>query len=91
LHFTELSADQDKHGKRILSVVDFAGQCVYYACHQVYLSRRAFYLLVLDMSKSFSEKVDERLCEQVGTMFSDWTYGGKYNGKVYKSSRIGNV
>ncbi|XP_062580310.1 probable serine/threonine-protein kinase roco6 [Saccostrea cucullata] len=55
--------------------MDFGGQCAYYACHQVYLSRRAFYLLVIDMSKSFDEKVDPALCEQQGTMFADWTYG----------------
>ncbi|XP_056015402.1 uncharacterized protein LOC130053005 [Ostrea edulis] len=71
-----LPKDTGKEDKQILSVVDFGGQCAYYACHQVFLSRRAFYLLVLDMSKSFSEKVDESLCEQNGTMFADWTYGG---------------
>jgi hypothetical protein len=75
---TALPKDTEKEDKRILSVVDFGGQCTYYACHQVYLSRRAFYLLVLDMSKSFTEKVDESLCEQNGTMFADWTYGGMY-------------
>jgi hypothetical protein len=75
-HSTALSKDAEKEDKHILSVVDFGGQCAYYACHQVYLSRRAFYLLVLDMSKPFSEKVDESLCEQNGTMFADWTYGG---------------
>ncbi|XP_062576275.1 uncharacterized protein LOC134238178 [Saccostrea cucullata] len=64
-----------KDDKQILSVVDFGGQCAYYACHQVYLSRRAFYLLVIDMSKSFTEKVDENKCEQRGTIFADWTYG----------------
>jgi hypothetical protein len=57
--------------------MDFGGQCAYYACHQVYLSRRAFYLLVLNMAKSFDEKVDPLLCDQEGTMFADWTYGGK--------------
>ncbi|XP_056015401.1 uncharacterized protein LOC125652354 isoform X2 [Ostrea edulis] len=71
-----LSEDTGKEDKQILSVVDFGGQCAYYACHQVFLSRRAFYLLVLDMSKPFTEKVDESLCEQNGTMFADWTYGG---------------
>ncbi|XP_062574932.1 uncharacterized protein LOC134236809 [Saccostrea cucullata] len=66
----------DKEGKQLLSVMDFGGQCAYYACHQVYLSRRAFYLLVIDMSKSFDEKVDSALCEQEGIIFADWTYGG---------------
>ncbi|XP_056017076.1 uncharacterized protein LOC130053692 [Ostrea edulis] len=70
-----LTKGTGKDNKQILSVVDFGGQCAYYACHQVFLSRRAFYLLVLDMSKSFSEKVDESRCEQNGTIFADWTYG----------------
>ncbi|XP_062620714.1 probable serine/threonine-protein kinase roco6 isoform X1 [Saccostrea cucullata] len=55
--------------------MDFGGQCAYYACHQVYLSRRAFYLLVIDMSKSFNERIDRRFCDQEETMFADWTYG----------------
>ncbi|XP_062595362.1 uncharacterized protein LOC134256696 [Saccostrea cucullata] len=70
-----LEKDVDTENKCLLSVVDFAGQCAYYACHQVYLSRRAFYLLVINMSKSFDEKVDQELCEQEGTMFADWTFG----------------
>ena len=75
--FLELQGDADKEGKQLLSILDFGGQCAYYACHQVYLSRRAFYLLVLNMAKSFDEKVDRSLCDQDGTMFTDWTYGGK--------------
>ncbi|XP_056015156.1 uncharacterized protein LOC125676198 [Ostrea edulis] len=71
----DLPAHTDKEGKQLLSILDFGGQCAYYACHQVYLSRRAFYLLVLNMSKRFDEKVDPQLCEQEGTMFTDWTYG----------------
>ncbi|XP_056016434.1 uncharacterized protein LOC125676855 isoform X2 [Ostrea edulis] len=70
-----LQEETKKEGKKLLSIVDFAGQCAYYACHQVYLSRRAFYLLVIDMSKPFSEIVDPRVCEQQGTVFMDWTYG----------------
>ncbi|XP_062587793.1 probable serine/threonine-protein kinase pats1 isoform X2 [Saccostrea cucullata] len=72
---TAVTEETEKEEKQLLSVMDFGGQCAYYACHQVYLSRRAFYLLVIDMSKSFGEKVDPALCEQEGTMFSDWTYG----------------
>ncbi|XP_061195128.1 uncharacterized protein LOC133203347 [Saccostrea echinata] len=70
-----LTKESNKEGKDLLSVMDFGGQCAYYACHQVYLSRRAFYILVIDMSKPFKKKVDEELCDQEGTMFSDWTYG----------------
>ncbi|XP_061195125.1 uncharacterized protein LOC133203344 [Saccostrea echinata] len=70
-----LAAETNKEGKQLLSVMDFGGQCAYYACHQVYLSRRAFYLLVIDMSKPFKEKIDKKCCDQEGTMFGDWTYG----------------
>ncbi|XP_062596131.1 uncharacterized protein LOC134257544 isoform X2 [Saccostrea cucullata] len=70
-----LTTETDKEGKPLLSVMDLGGQCAYYACHQVYLSRRAFYLLVIDMSKDFIETVDPSECEQEETMFADWTYG----------------
>ncbi|XP_062592542.1 uncharacterized protein LOC134253982, partial [Saccostrea cucullata] len=68
-----LSDSTNKDDKHILSVVDFGGQCAYYARHQVYFS--TFYLLVIDMSKPFTETVDENKCEQRETMFADWTYG----------------
>ncbi|XP_062613439.1 uncharacterized protein LOC134275196 [Saccostrea cucullata] len=72
---TAVKEETEKEGKQLLSVMDFGGQCAYYACHQVYLSRRAFYLLVIDMSKSFYERIDRRFCDQEETMFADWTYG----------------
>jgi hypothetical protein len=62
---------------KTLSMTDFAGQCAYYACHQVYLSNRAFYILVVDMSKNFKKKVSPEEIDQKGTHFQDWTYGGK--------------
>lgn len=73
----DLPANTDKEGKQLLSVLDFGGRCAYYVCHQIYLNRRAFYLLVIDMSKAFDEEVDPLLCMQEGTMFTGWTYGGK--------------
>ncbi|XP_048769292.2 uncharacterized protein LOC125675587 isoform X2 [Ostrea edulis] len=71
----DLPANTDKEGKQLLSVLDFGGRCAYYVCHQIYLNRRAFYLLVIDMSKAFDEEVDPLLCMQEGTMFTGWTYG----------------
>ncbi|XP_061194328.1 uncharacterized protein LOC133202504 [Saccostrea echinata] len=62
------------HSKKLVTFLDFAGQCVYYACHQIYLSPRAFYLLVVDMSKDLQEPVDESVNDQEGTMFENWTY-----------------
>ncbi|XP_061193222.1 uncharacterized protein LOC133201435 [Saccostrea echinata] len=51
-------------------------KCAYYACHQIYLTRRAFYVVVVDASKHLDQKVDRRVCDQVGSIFSGWTYGG---------------
>ncbi|XP_061195671.1 uncharacterized protein LOC133203890 [Saccostrea echinata] len=66
--------DYDNVEIKTLSMADFAGQCVYYAFHQVYLRRRAFYILVTDMTKDLEMKVGSVQCQQDGTMFSDWTY-----------------
>ncbi|XP_062587468.1 uncharacterized protein LOC134249134, partial [Saccostrea cucullata] len=60
--------------KRLLSILDFGGQCMYYACHQIYLSKRAFYILVVDMSKTLKEGIDEELCDLKDTMFSKWSH-----------------
>ncbi|XP_061187464.1 uncharacterized protein LOC133195594 isoform X2 [Saccostrea echinata] len=51
---------------------DFAGQYVYYATHQIYLRRSAFYILVTDMRKRWTEKAD--LEDHRGDMmFRGWT------------------
>jgi hypothetical protein len=55
---------------------DFGGQWAYYACHQIYLTRRAFYMVVVDASKYLEQVVDKEVCDQAGTVFSRWTYGG---------------
>ncbi|XP_062614697.1 uncharacterized protein LOC134276461, partial [Saccostrea cucullata] len=60
--------------KKLLSILDFGGQCMYYACHQIYLSKRAFYILVVDMSKKLEDVIDEELCDQKDTMFSKWSH-----------------
>ncbi|XP_062613119.1 probable serine/threonine-protein kinase pats1 [Saccostrea cucullata] len=69
------SKDSIKEKKLLLNVLDFGGQCAYYACHQVYLQQRAFFLQVVDISKPLEEKVDPFLCNQDGTMFDNYTYG----------------
>ncbi|XP_062600369.1 uncharacterized protein LOC134262003 [Saccostrea cucullata] len=61
--------------KKTLTMFDFGGQCAYYACHQIYLTRRAFYVVVVDASKPLDQKVDKEVCDQDGSMFSGWTYG----------------
>ncbi|XP_061192140.1 probable serine/threonine-protein kinase pats1 [Saccostrea echinata] len=59
---------------RRITFFDFGGQCAYYACHQIYLTRRAFYILVIDASKPLDKVVDKEVCDQDGTLFSSWTY-----------------
>ncbi|XP_062613942.1 uncharacterized protein LOC134275697 [Saccostrea cucullata] len=64
-------------GKQIISMTDFAGQVAYYACHQIYLSRRAFYLVVMDMSKRLDEVVHTQDTDRhnpIGSLFHGWTY-----------------
>ncbi|XP_062620873.1 uncharacterized protein LOC134282481 [Saccostrea cucullata] len=64
----------ESYVKQLLSVMDFAGQAAYYACHQVYLSHRAIYLLVVDMTQNLNTKLeqDDRNCVK-GTLFEEWT------------------
>ncbi|XP_062604794.1 probable serine/threonine-protein kinase pats1, partial [Saccostrea cucullata] len=60
--------------RKSLTFFDFGGQCAYYACHQIYLTRRAFYVVVVDASKRLNEKVDKKVCDQKDTVFAKWTY-----------------
>ncbi|XP_062592531.1 probable serine/threonine-protein kinase roco4 [Saccostrea cucullata] len=60
---------------KTLTFFDFGGQCAYYACHQIYLTKRAFYVVVVDASKRLDQKVDKEVCDQDGSVFSEWTYG----------------
>ncbi|XP_061192320.1 uncharacterized protein LOC133200553 [Saccostrea echinata] len=61
--------------EKTLTFFDFGGQCAYYACHQIYLTRRAFYVVVVDASKRLDQKVDKEVCDQDGSVFSGWSYG----------------
>lgn len=40
------------------SVWDFGGQHVYYTSHQTFLSARAIYLLIMDISKPFDHVLE---------------------------------
>ncbi|XP_062566111.1 uncharacterized protein LOC134228467, partial [Saccostrea cucullata] len=57
-----------------VSLLDFAGQLAYYACHQIYVTPKAFFILVLDMTKRFEDVVDKEKDNQEGSIFSVWTY-----------------
>ncbi|XP_053386594.1 uncharacterized protein LOC123538917 isoform X3 [Mercenaria mercenaria] len=59
---SQISTDDRDANTADLSVWDFAGQYAFYATHQVFLSRRAVYLLVTDMSKHIEDIVQDDDC-----------------------------
>ena len=61
---------------KMLSVLDFAGHSAYYACHHIFFSHRAFFILVVDMRKDLNSVATEA-CSNEGLIYSDWTYAGK--------------
>ncbi|XP_062587784.1 uncharacterized protein LOC134249448 [Saccostrea cucullata] len=65
-----ISEDPDKR----ITMTDFAGQCAYYASHQIFLSPRAFFILVLNMDEKFDDKVGEDVCRQEGSIYKEWTH-----------------
>lgn len=58
-----------------ITFIDFAGQSIYYAFHQIYLSPETCYILVVDMTKGYDEKVDSD-DETITSRFLSWTYRG---------------
>ncbi|XP_062620582.1 uncharacterized protein LOC134282151 [Saccostrea cucullata] len=66
----------EKENLPTVSMLDFAGQLAYYACHQIYVTPKAFFILVLDMTKKFEDVVDKEKDNQEGSIFSVWTYKG---------------
>ena len=61
---------------KMLSLLDFAGHSAYYACHHIFFSPRAFFILVVDMTKDLSTIATEA-CTKEGLIYSNWTYAGK--------------
>lgn len=62
-----------------ITFLDFAGQYMYYAFHQIFISPKSCFILVVDMTKNLYEKVDvsdsdEKCCSQ----FESWRYIGNY-------------
>lgn len=75
----------EKHLCPRITFLDFAGQSLYYAFHQIYLSPKTCYILVVDMTKGFNEKVsetDETRC----SLFESWTYKGNYRNLLFYGS-----
>lgn len=58
-----------------VTFLDFAGQSIYYAFHQIFFSPKTCYILVVDMTKNLDDKVtvtDDKCC----SLFKSWTYEG---------------
>lgn len=74
-----------KHLPTQVTFLDFAGQSMYYAFHQIFLSPKTFYILVVDMTKRLEDKVEEHLDrkgkapgkhEKLCSRFQSWEYKG---------------
>lgn len=58
-----------------MSLLDFAGQSAYYACHHIFFSPRVFFILVIDMSDDLNDLATQA-CKETGPIYSNWTYAG---------------
>ena len=76
IDFTDCVASVNMDDLKMLSLLDFAGHSAYYACHHIFFSPRAFFILVVDMSKELSSVATEA-CGKEGLIYSDWTYAGR--------------
>ena len=52
------SVQEESDRETVVTIWDFAGQHLYYASHPVFLSPRAIYVLVYNMSKALSAKME---------------------------------
>lgn len=59
-----------------VSMIDFAGQFAYYACHQIYMRSKAFFILVLDINQSFKENGEHYGCTKDSNIYDMWTSKG---------------
>lgn len=73
--FSNCVASANESNLKVLSLLDFAGQSAYYACHHIFFSPRAFYILVVDMSVDLNSQA-VKACDQKELIYSDWTYAG---------------
>lgn len=61
-----------------ISIWDFGGQYDFYSTHQAFLSPRAIYLLVADITKGWKDKVEEDECYVDVSGCKYWETGGEY-------------
>ena len=65
---------RETNERKRITFLDFAGQSIYYAFHQIYLSPETFSILVVDMTKD-----PQHICEADDNRygrFKSWTYKG---------------
>lgn len=69
-----------------ITFLDFSGQSMYYAFHQIFLRPKSCSILVVDMTKSLDEKVDvEDNNEEKCSQFGSWRYRGNELNKPWLS------
>lgn len=60
-----------------ITFLDFAGQSMYYAFHQIFLRPKSCSILVVDMTKRLDDKVDvKNKDEKDCSLFASWRYRG---------------
>ena len=75
--FSDCLGSVDMNNLKILSLLDFAGHSAYYACHHIFFSPRAFFILVVDMTKKLKSEATES-CKKRNLIYSNWTYAGNF-------------
>lgn len=60
-----------------ITFLDFAGQSMYYAFHQMFLRPKSCSILVVDMTKRLDDKVDVKNKDETDcSLFASWRYRG---------------
>ena len=77
IDLNDCSPSVNRDNLKMLTLCDFAGHSAYYACHHIFFSPRAFFILVVDMTKELNSVATEA-CREKGLIYSDWTYAGKF-------------
>nr|XP_022305989.1 uncharacterized protein LOC111112631 isoform X1 [Crassostrea virginica] len=73
IDLTDCVASVNLDNLKMLTLLDFAGHSAYYACHHIFFSPRAFFILVIDMTKELNT-VETEACDKKGLINSNWTY-----------------
>ncbi|XP_078321834.1 uncharacterized protein LOC144621833 isoform X2 [Crassostrea virginica] len=73
IDFSDCIASVNENNLKMLSLLDFAGHSAYYACHHLFFSPRAFFILVIDMTKPLENNAIDS-CIKEDLIYSNWTY-----------------